>query len=148
MPHYKLSSAVCRLARHQSSPATVFVRHCRRTLSSATSAAPSYASRHSATEPVLEFLLPARSPIRFERRSSPRSLPSFQSLQHRSRFSTTATNNAATVVLNPRVDEEGKSMWMEISPRAAEVGDNISFLKSMGVLLLLNVFPQSFFPLS
>lgn len=29
---------------------------------------------------------------------------------------------AANVLQNPRVDEEGKELWINISPRAAEVG--------------------------
>ncbi|KAK2765172.1 hypothetical protein FQN54_008871 [Arachnomyces sp. PD_36] len=126
MSAYNISSAACGLARQQTSPAAIFVRHCRRSLSSATGASSSskykYASRHYSTEPVLEFLLPARYPLRLEqRRSAPRSLPSFQQpLQRRSQFSTTTTNNAAAVLLNPRNDEDGKPMWMEISPRAAE----------------------------
>ena len=47
-------------------------------------------------------------------------------------FSSTPTRRATVVKLNPRQDEDGKDMTIEISPRAAKVRDNPSRVVDMG----------------
>lgn len=49
-------------------------------------------------------------------------IPRFQRNNRAAHFSTSSRRQATRVTLNPRVDEEGKPLTIEISQRAAEVG--------------------------
>ncbi|KAL2012707.1 hypothetical protein VTN00DRAFT_232 [Thermoascus crustaceus] len=121
-PHSMLSSTACRLARQQSSPAVVFVQHCRRAFAtsgpsssySATSA--SSAGGQNSLQSIPEFLLPYR---RARSQFSSSRLSQYPSCRQRFAFSSTASNRAASVVQNPRTDEDGNPLWINISPRAA-----------------------------
>lgn len=121
-PHI-LSSTVCRLARRQASPA-IFIRHCHRCFSTS-GVASSYAASTPATkaslQPIPDFLLPSLRSWRPNNRLVSRSASSPQFHHQRFAFSSTTASRAATVVQNPRTDDDGNPLWINISPRAAKV---------------------------
>ncbi|PGH21414.1 hypothetical protein AJ80_03331 [Polytolypa hystricis UAMH7299] len=115
-----LSSARCRLARSQSSPAALFLQQFRRSFCvsrTATYPISQYTRNHS-NQSLPAFLLPSRDQL-FAQQSP--ALPQRHALPNqRVLFSSTATTHATSVLLNPRVNDDGKPMLIEISPRAAQ----------------------------
>lgn len=127
-PTKMLSSTACRLARQQSSPAVLFVHHCRRASSASAATANYPTSWNSVQSPaysIPEFLLPSRTHRTIHRPAFPTTL---SLRRQRFAYSTATPSDAAKVVLNPRKDDDGNDLWMKISPRAAEVGGSSVFL--------------------
>ncbi|KAL1861958.1 [4Fe-4S] proteins maturation [Paecilomyces lecythidis] len=119
-PTKMLSSTACRLARQQSSPAVLFVHHCRRASSASAATANYPTSWNSVQSPaysIPEFLLPSRTHRTIHRLAFPTTL---SLRRQRFAYSTATPSDAAKVVLNPRKDDDGNDLWMKISPRAAE----------------------------
>ena len=85
-------------------------------------------SRHQRAATIPEFLLPSFAPQRSIPRSSTSWTPAFQNqtcssipYQHGRQFSTTARQKSVVVAANPRKDDEGNDMLVDITPRAANV---------------------------
>ncbi|KKZ57805.1 hypothetical protein EMCG_05556 [[Emmonsia] crescens] len=117
-----LAFASCRLAQTQVSPAASFLRQSRRALSIAANSSVSsqYYASHSIL-PILPFLHPyAYRPNSRCSQVSRRSTP-FPAPKQLSAFSTTQHTQATRVLLNPRTDDDGKPLMIDISPRAAQV---------------------------
>ncbi|EEH04476.1 iron-sulfur cluster assembly 2 [Histoplasma capsulatum G186AR] len=111
-----LAFTCCRLARGQVSPAASFVRQYHRALSVATN---SVSSQHYATTYSILPYLPFLHPYTF--RPNTRCNQAFRrTARQLSAFSTTQPKQGTRVVLNPRTDEEGKPLTIDISPRAAK----------------------------
>lgn len=78
---------------------------------------------------IPDYLLPPSIPkkhhvsaVFHRRRSATQFVPTTPGHLHRRRmFSATPTAKAATVIANPRKDEDGKEMLIDITARAAEV---------------------------
>jgi hypothetical protein len=125
MSPHMLPSSACRLAQRQASPATFFIRHCHRCFSTSGIASPSYSSLTAVTksspQPIPDFLLPSRRSWRPSNRLVSRSASSSESFAQRFAFSSTAASRAAAVVQNPRTDDDGNPLWINISARAATV---------------------------
>lgn len=121
-PHMILSTA-CRFVQRRTSPAIFFIRHCHRCFSTS-GVASSYAASTPATkaslQPIPDFLLSSLRSWRPNNRLVSRSASSPQRHQ-RFTFSSTTASRAATVVQNPRTDDDGNPLWINISPRAAKV---------------------------
>lgn len=119
-----LAFASCRLAQTQVSPAASFLRQSRRALSIAANSSVSsqYYASHSIL-PILPFLHPyAYRPNSRCSQVCRRTTP-FPAPKQLSAFSTTQPKQATRVLLNPRTDDDGKPLMIDISPRAAQVWD-------------------------
>ncbi|OKL57149.1 hypothetical protein UA08_07633 [Talaromyces atroroseus] len=122
--HGQLISLTCRAARHR--PSSAVVRQAdqppRRMLSSTTISRPQSATYYDSRRHISNH--PSRSALLSARRHPARSLllPSFitNNNSNSAAFSTTTTNRSAVATLNPRVDDDGNPMYIEISPRAAK----------------------------
>ena len=85
-------------------------------------------TRHQRAATIPEFLLPSFPPQIPTPRSPSSWIPAFQNQacpsipnQHGRQFSTTERQNAVVVAANPRKDDEGNDMLVDITPRAANV---------------------------
>lgn len=122
-----LPSLVYRLPRICASSSSVLsIYRCHRSFSAAKPAL-SFSVSHYHDHALFHTplgSLPHPSPPRLCREYFLRSSLSSRHPSHRQHyaFSSSAMSAAANVLQNPRVDEEGKELWINISPRAAEVG--------------------------
>ncbi|KAL1968566.1 hypothetical protein VTN77DRAFT_1776 [Rasamsonia byssochlamydoides] len=139
MSPHMLSSTACRLTQRQASPAIFFIRHCQRCFS--TSGVASTPVTKASLQPIPDFLLPSRKPWRPSNRLLSRSASSPQCYQQRFAFSSTAASRAATVVQNPRTDDDGNPLWINISPRAARRLREITDPESSSISTTLNENP-------
>lgn len=75
-------------------------------------------SFHNSSGPLLDFLLPSVSPRRIFHNTS--SLPSTElHVSGKRGFTTSAVRRHTSAVFNPRKDEDGNDMTVEITPRAS-----------------------------
>jgi hypothetical protein len=116
----------------QASPAASFVQHCHRCLSTSRVAA-AHVPSTSATGPLAQktpdFLLPFQRQWRSRDHSSSRSGLLSYLRQQRHALSSTAQRFAAAVTQNPRTDDDGNALWINISDRAATVRDVFCLVK-------------------
>ena len=84
--------------------------------------------RHQRTATIPDFLLPSFAPQRPTPKNSSLRTPPFQTqayprifFHHERQFSTSARRNAVVVAANPRKDDQGNDMLVDITPRAANV---------------------------
>ncbi|EEH19701.2 hypothetical protein PABG_01960 [Paracoccidioides brasiliensis Pb03] len=116
-----LSLTRCCLSQQNVSSAAVFVQQSWRTMSIAANHSASSRCYASHTiQPVLPFLLPYTHRSNSRRSLGPRKSTRFSSSNQTSTFSTTQPKHWAKAILNPRTDDEGKPMMINISPRAAK----------------------------
>ena len=66
-----------------------------------------------------------RSALYLERLSSPHFFAACRHQGHTRMFSNSAPIRATIILQNPRVDDDGNEMIIEISDRAAKVGDGV-----------------------
>ncbi|EEP76750.1 hypothetical protein UREG_01599 [Uncinocarpus reesii 1704] len=121
MSQRTLYSVGCRLTQCPSSPAASLSRQCARHISS-TSSKQRFAWFRTRSGPHSASL--TSSPQRISRASRGFRQTQAQSrflLDRRLAFSTTAANQKTTVSLNPRADDDGNPMTVEISARAAKL---------------------------
>ena len=111
-----LPSLACRLPRHYILSKTA-ARCCHRSLSTADSTFNLYNATSPSSSSSLRILEhQKKSRLSFIPSSSRFLVPS-----NRRSFISSAKNSAAHVLQNPRVGEDGENLWINISPRAAEV---------------------------
>jgi len=110
-------SVTARCLIHPSRPslAAAFLQHCQRMLPTATRTS-------SAIETTCNFLLTAESRSYSTKKRTQSKLPAPRGSIPRSRpFSTTSPDRATAVLQNPRTDDDGHAMTIDISSRAATV---------------------------
>ncbi|PKX98848.1 uncharacterized protein P174DRAFT_31047 [Aspergillus novofumigatus IBT 16806] len=129
-----LSSAVLRLSRRQNMPGVAIVRFTSSRASNSACRLSAPFSSCSTTIPrsISSSLIPSTANALFRIPSTRRSL----NYRPRCAFSASTARAGAKVVQNPRMDDEGNTLMINISPRAAEVCW-ITFLK-----LWLCPFPE------
>lgn len=76
-------------------------------------------SFQTAPQPVLDFLLPNTSPT--PTRSIRTRKQAFRKPQNTRTFASSAARRATIVVVNPKQDDDGNDMTVEITPRASNV---------------------------
>ncbi|EEH38962.2 iron-binding protein erpA [Paracoccidioides lutzii Pb01] len=132
-----LSLTRCRLSQQNISSAAVFVQQSWRAMSIAAnhSASSRYYASH-AIQPVLPFLLPYTHRSNSRRSLGPRKSTRFSSPNQPSTFSTSQPKHWAKAILNPRTDDEGKPMMINISPRAAKVWGTFYVLRVVQLRLM------------
>lgn len=124
MSHQRVSHLTCRAAQHRTSFVTESVRQNRRPVCLLSKVPRIHSTSYSSATRQRRTIPWTSSANTLVANRCFRNLPPF--VQNSAAFSTARTNRApAIATLNPRNDDDGNPMVIEISPRAAKVcGDN------------------------